>query len=184
MTENQPDYTDGRLKKEPGVARRSRAMDDRQVTEDRVISDDERLEMFRMNLYNDALPNIPDIPGYHVCWLTTTNKSDSIQQRLRLGYELIRAEDVPGMGSISLKTGEYAGCVAINEMIAAKLPLGLYYRYMQEAHHDAPLREEQKLEETAQLMREQAERSGGRLIEDEGMREVGHGVPARGIFTA
>ena len=70
---------DDRLKKEQlSVSRRDRAMDDRQATENRELSDDERLEMFRMQLYNDALPNIPDIPGFHVCWLTTTNKNDTI----------------------------------------------------------------------------------------------------------
>jgi hypothetical protein len=53
---------------------------------------------------------------------------------------------------------------------------------MQEAHHDAPLREEEKLEETAMLMKEQAERAGGRLLESDGMREVGDYAPARGIF--
>jgi hypothetical protein len=173
---------DDRLKKELGDSRQNRAAADRHATENRAISDDERLEMFRMQLYNDHLPNIPDIPGYHVCWLTTTNKSDTIQQRIRLGYELIRAEDVPGMELVTQKTGDYAGCIGVNEMIAAKLPLSLYYRYMQEAHHDAPLREEEKLEETAQLMRDQAERSGGRLLESDGMREVGDYAPARGIF--
>lgn len=179
MTEERMDE---RLKRELDDSRRPRAASDRQATENRELSDDERLEMFRMNLYNDRLPNIPDIPGYHVCWLTTTNPSDTIQTRVRLGYELIRAEDVPGMELVTQKTGEYAGCIAVNEMLAAKLPLSLYYRYMQEAHHDAPLREEDKLEETAQLMREQAERAGGRLLESDGMREVGDYAPAKGIF--
>ena len=174
---------DDRLKKELGVSRQSRAAEDRPVTENREISEDERLEMFRMNLYNDALPNIPDIPGYHVCWLTTTNKNDTIQMRIRLGYELIRGDDVPGMDLVTQKTGEYAGCVAVNEMIAAKLPLSLYYRYMQEAHHDAPLREEDKLAETAELMREQAERSGRRLLEGDGMSEMREYVPAKGLFS-
>jgi hypothetical protein len=86
------------------------------------------------------------------------------------------------MELVTQKTGEYAGCVAVNEMLAAKLPLSLYHRYMQEAHHDAPLREEEKLEDTAQLMREQAERSGGRLIESEAMREIGDYAPTRVIF--
>lgn len=174
---------DGRLKMDQGVSRRSRGMEDRNVTEDRVMTDDERLEMFRMNLYNDALPIIPEIPNYHVCWLTTTNKSDTIQQRLRLGYELIKGEDVPGMDLVTQKTGEYAGCVAVNEMIAAKLPLSLYQRYMQEAHHDAPLREEEKLAETAELMREQAERAGGRLLEGDGMSEMREYTPRRPTFS-
>ena len=180
MTEERMDDS---LKKELGVSRQSRAAEDRNVTEDRVLSDDERLEMFRMNMYNDALPNIPDIPGYHVCWLTTTNKADTIQSRIRLGYELIRGDDVPGMELVTQKTGEYAGCVAVNEMIAAKLPNSLYQRYMQEAHYDAPLREEEKLAETAELMREQAERSGGRILEGDGMSEMREYVPRRTEFS-
>jgi hypothetical protein len=177
------DRMDDRLKKELGVSRQPRETQDRRTTQNREISEDERLEMFRLHLYNDALPDIPEIPGYHVCWLTTTNKSDSVQHRLRLGYELIRAEDVPGMQLVTQKTGEYAGCVAINEMIAAKLPTSLYQRYMQEAHHDAPLREENKLAETAEIMRQQAERAGGRLIEDDGMSELRQNNPRKGIFA-
>lgn len=175
MSEDQNDYTDGRLKKELSVSRQSRQTEDRRTTHDREISEDERLEMFRMQLYNDALPNIPDIPGYHVCWLTTTNKGDTIQHRTRLGYELVRAGDVPGMELITLKTGEYAGCVAVNEMIAAKLPLTLYHRYMQEAHHDAPMREESK-------MADASAQAGGLPVED---NEGGAYVkpPARGIFA-
>lgn len=174
---------DDRLKKELGVSRQPRETQDRRTTQNREISEDDRLAMFRMQLYNDALPNIPDIPGYHVCWLTTTNNGDTIQHRLRLGYELIRAEDAPGMELVTMQTGEYAGCVAVKEMIAAKLPLSLYYRYMQEAHHDAPMREENKLEETAQMMREQAERSGGRLVVDEDDVRGGYGNPAKGLFA-
>ena len=177
------DRMDDRLKKELGVSRQPRETQDRRTTQNREISEDERLEMFRMHLYNDALPDIPEIPGYHVCWLTTTNKGDTIQHRLRLGYELIRAGDVPGMELVTQKTGEYAGCVAINEMIAAKLPISLYYRYMQEAHHDAPLREEDKLAETAEIMRQQAEHSGGRLLEGDGMSELRQNTPRKGIFA-
>jgi hypothetical protein len=54
---------------------------------------------------------------------------------------------------------------------------------MKEAHYDAPLREEDKLEETAQLMREQAERSGSRVIEDDGMAEAGRYAPKQGLFS-
>jgi len=49
-----------------------------------------------------------------------------------------------------LKTGEYAGCIGINEMVAVKLPLELYERYMYEAHHRQPLEEEEKLEAARQ----------------------------------
>jgi hypothetical protein len=177
------DYSDDRLKKDVGADRRSRAMGDRQVTENRTVSEDDRLEMFRMQMYNDALPDLPPLPGYHVCWLTTTNPRDPIHRRVQLGYEPVKASEVPGMEYASIKTGEWSGLIGVNEMIAFKLPESLYQRFMKEAHYDAPLREEDKLEETAQLMRDQAERSGSKLIEGDGMEEMYRYAPAQGRFS-
>lgn len=180
MTE---EFSDDRLKKDMGAARRSRGSEDRQVTENRTVSEDDRLEMFRMQMYNDALPDLPDIPGYHVCWLTTTNPRDPIHRRVQLGYEPIKAAEVPGMEYASIKTGEWSGLIGVNEMIAFKLPESLYQRFMKEAHYDAPLREEDKLEETAQLMRDQAERSGSKLVEGDGMEDMYRYAPAQGLFS-
>ena len=173
---------DDRLSKELGASRQPREKQDRKATEDRAVTEDDRLEMFRQQLFNDALPDLPDIPGYHLCWLTTTNPRDSIHRRMQLGYEPLKAADVPGMGYASLKTGEWAGMVGVNEMIAFKLPTSLYLKFMQEAHHDAPLREENKLAETAQFLREQAESQGGVLIEGDGNRDIGRSHPSAGIF--
>ena len=103
-----------------------RAMIDREVEANREITEDDRLEMFREELFNDALPNLPEIPGYHTCWLTTTNKNDSIQRRIRLGYEPIKPEDAPGLDFMTAKSGEFAGFVSINEMLAFKIPQSLY----------------------------------------------------------
>ena len=178
MTSN----TDERLKKELGVGRQSREMVDRQVTENREVTDDDRLEMFRMQMHNDALPDLPDIPGYHVCWLTTTNSRDPIQRRMRIGYEPIKAEDVPGMEFSSVKTGEWSGVIGVNEMLAFKLPMSLYQKFMQEAHHDAPLREENKLAETADIMRQQAEGSGSTLFEGDGLQDMRDYNPRVGLF--
>jgi len=97
---------DERLKKSPDLVRQSRGATDRNVTEERAISDDDRVEMFRSQFFNEALPDLPKIPGFHTCWLTTTNPRDSIQQRIRLGYEPIKAEDVPGWEYVTIKTGE------------------------------------------------------------------------------
>jgi hypothetical protein len=180
MTE---EFSDARLSRDTGAARRSRGMEDRQVTQNREVSEDERLEMFRMQMYNDALPDLPNIPGYHVCWLTTTNPRDPIHRRVQLGYEPVKASEVPGMEYASIKTGEWAGLIGVNEMIAFKLPESLYQRFMKEAHYDAPLREEDKLEETAQLMRDQAERSGSKLIEGDGMEEMYRYKPTQGAFS-
>jgi len=180
MTE---DFSDDRLKKDIGAARRSRGSEDRQATENRTVSEDDRLEMFRMQMYNDALPDLPPISGYHVCWLTTTNPRDPIHRRVQLGYEPVKASEVPGMEYASIKTGEWSGLIGVNEMIAFKLPESLYQRFMREAHYDAPLREEDKLEETAQIMRDQAERSGSRLIEGDGMEDMYRYAPAQGTFS-
>jgi hypothetical protein len=174
--------TDERLKKELGVGRQSREMEDRQVTENREVTDDDRLEMFRAQLFNDALPDLPEMPGYHMCWLTTTNPRDPIHRRIQLGYEPIKATDVPGMEFASVKTGEWAGLIGVNEMIAFKLPETLYQRFMQEAHHDAPLREENKLAETAEIMRQQAEGSGSTLFEGDGLMEMRENNPRIGRF--
>lgn len=174
--------TDERLKKELGVGRQSREMEDRKVVENREVTDDDRLEMFRAQLFNDALPDLPDMPGYHMCWLTTTNPRDPIHRRIQLGYEPIKASDVPGMEFASVKTGEWAGLIGVNEMIAFKLPESLYQRFMQEAHHDAPLREENKLAETAEIMRQQAEGSGSTLFEGDGLMEMRDNNPRVGLF--
>jgi hypothetical protein len=164
--------SDERLKKEFSPERADRATQDRVVTEDRVLSEDDRVEMFRQSFFQSALPDLPRIEGFHVCWLTTTNPRDPIHSRIRLGFQLIRAAEIPGWDHSNVKTGDYEGCVGVNEMVAAKLPLSLYQRYMQEAHHDAPAREEGKLTETAEFLRQQAQGAGARLTEGDGIEAM------------
>ena len=192
MTQN----TDSRLSKAPdddivgqretgrlSVRKDERRAEDRKVTENRDLSEDDRLEMFRAQLFNDALPDLPNTGGYHTCWLTTTNPRDPIHRRMQLGYEPLRPDEVPGMEYASIKTGEYAGMIGVNEMLAFKLPMSLYQKFMQEAHHDAPMREEDKLAEVADSIREQAERSGSTLYEGDGIEELRATKPRQGRFV-
>ena len=165
--------TDERLKKSAGEDRENRAMKDRAVTENREISDDERVEMFRQQFFQSSLPDLPKIPGWHMCWLTTTNPRDSIQMRMRLGYEPVKPEDVPGWEYATLKTGDWAGFIGVNEMLAFKLPISLYEKFMLEAHHNAPLREEEKLTDTAEFLEQQARSSKSKLQIGEGNKEMG-----------
>lgn len=175
---------DERLGRDDVVGQRgSRRAQDREVTQNREISEADRLEMFRMTMYNDALPDLPNIPGYHLCWLSTTHQSDTIQKRLRLGYELLRADEVPGLEYTTAKTGEYVGCVAVNEMIAAKIPLSLFKKFMQEAHHDAPARDEESLGRMIDIIREQAESQGAKVIEGDGTSELHRSAPSHGVFA-
>lgn len=175
--------SDERLKKSAGDNRENRAMQDRTSTESRALSDDERVEMFRQQFHQSSLPDLPQIPGWHCCWLTTTNNRDSIHMRMRLGYEPLKPEDVPGWDYVTLKTGEYQGFIGVNEMLAFKLPMSLYEKYMQEAHHDAPLREEEKLSDTAEFMEQQARASKSRLDMGDGNMEIGQRRDARFELT-
>lgn len=165
---------DERLKnKGTDETRKGREETDRPTTENRAVSDDERLELFRSASFQHTLPEVPPMPGWHLCWLTTSNPRDSILMRQRWGYEPVKASDVPGFEAASVKTGEYAGCVGVNEMVLFKIPLRLYERYMQEMHHDAPLREESKLNAVLEVIAQQARDKGAQVEVGEGSRELG-----------
>lgn len=157
-----------------------RAGNDREHDE-REVTDKERLEMFRLSMFQNQLPSLANIPGWHLCWLTTANPRDSIQGRLRLGYQLLGPSDVPGWEANVLTSGPYEGCIGINEMVAAKLPMHLYEMYMTEAHHNQPLAEEGKLKSTLDAIREQAQGKGAGVLLEEGMASLGRS-PRRAHF--
>jgi len=50
--------TDERLKKSADEGRENRAMTDRVITENREVSESERVEMFRQNLFQSSLPDL------------------------------------------------------------------------------------------------------------------------------
>jgi hypothetical protein len=176
MARRKKDAQSSRLDRDNGDARVSRKSKDRKVTQNRELSDSERKAEFRNKFFQSSLPDLPPIPGYHVCWLTTQNPRDPIHGRLRLGYELINADDVPGWGHSTLKTGEYVGCIGVNEMLAAKIPLDLYQSYMEEVHHDQPREEEEKLSSATRQAEEAASqltRKPVRFTEEEGLDDLG-----------
>lgn len=180
MTDKKVGKTSTRRKKSPSKARKPRTASNRKsANQQRVLSDEERLDEFRKSFFQSVLPDLPPIEGYHVCWLTTTNPRDSIPGRIRLGYEPVKSKDIPGWEYATMKTGDYAGCIGVNEMIAFKLPMHLYEAYMREAHHVQPLYEEEKLSSVLDVIREEAAmaaKSGARGIKfemEEGMAELG-----------
>ena len=159
--------TRGRAQVDPSLLA-EREAGERDFTEDRDLSEDERLELFRESLVQSVLPDLPRMPGYHTCWLTTSNPRDSIQWRIRIGYELVKVQDCPGWDGVTVAAGEYAGVIAVNEMVAARIPLGLYNRYMREVHHTLPLKEEEKLRAQIDGLVDAAERRGSKVIEGDG----------------
>jgi hypothetical protein len=182
----EPTESEGYQERVIGDAQYARDDSDRLSSErehdEREITDAERLELFRMTLFQSSLPTLPNLPGYHCCWLTTTNPRDSIHGRLMLGYQLLKSVEVPGWEHSSLKTGEYAGCIGINEMVGAKLPLRLYSLYMTEAHHNQPLAEEGKIKATLDQIRNQASGDKGKVLVEDGMAAMGSYTPRKPSF--
>jgi hypothetical protein len=135
---------------------------------ERDLTEAEYLQRYRDSIHNNVLPELPKIPGYHTFWATTTNPRDSVQRRLQMGYSFVKAEDFPGWESNSVKTGDYAGVIGLNEMVALKLPESLYQLYMRESHHHAPMAEEEKLRATVQGHQESAARQRGKVLDEDG----------------
>lgn len=169
---------DAVLKRE-GEVRRQRAVSDREVTQNREISDDERVDLLRMSYFQSALPDLPQVPGEHRCWLTTTNPRDPIIGRERLGYRLLRKEDLPEWEHSAQKGGQFDGCIMVNEMVAATVPTRLYQRFMAESHHKEPLREEEKIVYSSHARKNEAAQHGAVLIESPAMVALGKdpGIP-------
>ena len=134
----------------------------------------ERLEAFRDKWANSALPDLPNgiIPGFHLCWLSTTNNYDSIDKRMALGYEPVKASDL-GVGFENLgkmSSGKFEGCISCNEMVLFKLPEEIYQEVMRMLHLEDPLEHPRNI--TAQVRSTAQEGKGGRSILEGGILEM------------
>jgi hypothetical protein len=121
--------------------RLNRGSEDRSVTENRESTDEvRRKERFRMlQDANTLLPVPPEIPGYHLCWLTTNNQKDSLEHRYRLGYSLVKPEELPGFSLSSQKDGSVTtDRITVNEMVLAKIDKNIWLENMTYLHHDLP----------------------------------------------
>lgn len=178
---------DTRLRKAPDTeARGSRAEEDQERVNDMgtAMTSEQLSAMIRNEFQQEALPRVPEMAGWHLCWLSTTNSYDPIHKRMRLGYVPVRVNEVPGFDSLRMKSGEFEGCVSCNEMVLFKIPNELYLAIMQEFHHNMPLQEEEALK--AQLIREQdVDRNGkklGQITEDsDGFEDLAR--PRQGKFA-
>jgi hypothetical protein len=143
------------------------------------ISDDdkarrERLDAFRDKWANSALPDLPEgiIPGFHLCWLSTTNNYDSIDKRMALGYEPVKAAEL-GKGFETLgkmSSGKFEGCVSCNEMVLFKLPEDIYQEVMRMLHLEDPLEHQRNI--TAQVRDTAQGNKGGRSVLEGGLLEM------------
>ena len=163
-----------------------RDLDDRladrvQETKERIAAEDpnnkskrERAEAFRDKWQNSALPDLPGgiIPGFHLCWLSTTNNYDSIDKRVALGYEPVKASELgkgfEGLGKMS--SGKFEGCVSCNEMVLFKLPEEIYQEVMRMMHLEDPLDHQRNI--TAAVRNTAQEGKGGRSVLEGGVLEM------------
>lgn len=142
---------DDRLKKSSGEAvrgSRSNADSDRENKDGLMLSTEERRRLLKQQYIHEILPTPPTIPGYHTCWLSTSNQSDPIFRRAQIGYVPVQLNEVPGFGaSMRKEGGEFDGCVAVNEMVLFKLPEQVYQDLMYINHEERPAEMEQAIYE-------------------------------------
>ena len=172
---------DSRLKKTLNAGgRESRSSQDlsRAAPEEAFISKQERRKMWSDEWTQSALPKVPEIPGWHLCWLSTTNGYDSIDKRMRLGYVPVRADELPGFDNYRVKAGEDIGFIACNEMRLYKLPMEIYQEVMTQMHHDAPNEESDKVQVQVEQLQGNRDSSGKSLgsVEGEGFGNLNRNV--------
>ena len=168
MSENKIIGGDDRLKKSsasPVRADRDSADTERVQRDGTSFTMEERRRMMRSEWMQEVLPTPPAVPGWHFCWLSTTNSSDPIYKRMQKGYEPVKASEVPGFGQYRVEEGDFTGCVACNEMLLFKIPEELYQEAMSYFHHELPMGEEEMLANNALV---QGQDSNGREL---GQRE-------------
>jgi len=128
-----------------------------------ALSAEERRRLLRQDWVQEVLPSPPLIPGFHCCWLSTTNSTDPVYKRIQRGYVPVKASEVPGFGSqYTASGGEFDGCILCNEMLLFKIPEQLYQDLMMIYHHDLPLEQEAAIRENVHGKQEQD--SDGRQI--------------------
>ena len=172
---------DTRLKKTLNAGgREQRSSQDlnRAAPEEKFISKQERRRMWSDEWTQSALPKVPEIPGWHLCWLSTTNGYDSIDKRMRLGYVPVRADELPGFENYRVKAGEDIGFIACNEMRLYKLPMEIYQEVMTEMHHEAPKEEADKVQVQIEQLQGNRDSSGRSLgsVEGEGFGNLNRNV--------
>jgi hypothetical protein len=162
---------ESRLKKSLNAGgRHDRASEDagRAAADEKFISTQERRAMWSEEWTQSALPKLPNMDGWHLCWLSTTNSYDSIDKRIRLGYVPVKSDELPGYENYRVKSGEHVGYISCNEMLLFKLPMDVYQEVMTVMHHDKPREEAEKVKVQMESLQGQRDSNGRPLLSVEG----------------
>ena len=162
--------TDSRLKKSLSAGSRETRNEDatRAAPEDKFISTQERRKMWSEEWTQSALPKLPTVNGWHLCWLSTTNSYDSIDKRIRLGYVPVKSEEIPGYEDYRVKSGEHVGYISCNEMLLFKLPMDVFQDIMLHHHHEMPREEADKVRVQVEQLQGTRDSNGRSLVNVEG----------------
>ena len=144
--------SDERLVKNAGSGVRSdrnNADADRTSKDGTALTAEERRNQLRQDWVQELLPTPPTLPGFHTCWLSTTNSMDPIYKRMQRGYVPVTVAEVAGFSSASdvIKDGEFKGCISCNEMLLFKVEDQIYQDLMGIFHFDMPLEAERGIYE-------------------------------------
>lgn len=172
---------DERLRKDSGAdvrGPRDAADADRILNDGLSLNSAERRKQIAQGWVNEVLPTPPNIPGFHTVWLSTTNSTDPIYRRLRMGYTPVKVSEVQGMDLYKSVGGEFDGCVACNEMLLFKVPEEVYQDIMAVFHHEKPREAEESIKE--QIMRnQQVDANGKELLKvEDGVNSLGRAARA------
>ena len=160
---------DSRIKRSAGETRQNRTEQDasRAAPEENFPVAHERRRA-RNEFQQTVLPSIPDIPGYHLCWLATNSQYDPIHRRFTLGYTPVRADEMPGYDMYKVKDGDQSGHIMCNEMLLCKMPMDVYQDIMLEHHHYQPMDEAEKIKVQQEQLVNQRDRTGKAMGSIEG----------------
>lgn len=144
----------------------SMASEDYSAQSDEHLSDKELLRRFRTSLTSNILPTVPEISGYHVCWVPehSNNIYDTVNHRKQIGYSVVKPEEVPSYMNTSNRAGTIEACVSFNELVLMKIPTRLYQLYMKDSHHTQPNEQERVIKQSIKQMED---KDGASVVRDE-----------------
>ena len=140
----------------------------------------ERMQRIRSDWNQEVLPTPPKVPGWHFCWLSTTNSADPIYKRMQKGYQPVYVNELEGFSTTQVEDGEFKGVIACNEMLLFKIEAELYNEIMKFLHHELPMSEEEYLKANAKPDIEDKE--GTELGTMEGFTNLARNVKAPTFF--
>ena len=130
-------------------------------------------------VFDDTLlPNLPQRPGWHRCWVSTTHNNDTPMRRRRLGYRFTTYDEVKAQGwgsdeyAVKDASHVYHGCVMWREMIAMETPEENFIAIMRELHHDQPMEQSRGIYESLEAAGEEITDRGGRIAMAPGMETL------------